>query len=48
MTTVGTLKRISAAQLSDLILSGSKKLAVVDVRDDGVSPFDTIHGLVLC
>ncbi|EPE06493.1 phosphoprotein phosphatase-like protein [Ophiostoma piceae UAMH 11346] len=34
MTSVAPLKRITAAQLSDLILSGSKKLAIVDVRDD--------------
>ncbi len=38
MASIATLKRMSAAQLSDLLLAGpaaTTKLAIVDVRDDG-------------
>ena len=49
MATIGTLKRINAQALSEKILEEKEakdpSFAVVDVRDDGKSPWSTRHDI---
>lgn len=46
MATVGTLQRLSAAALSDLVLAeqgtSNASLAIIDVRDDGEEGFHVL------